>query len=72
MLRHIILASSLLLTAGAQTAAPSEAPSYTADGKLNVPANYREWIFLTSGFDMAYTQPTSATAANHSRGRAIS
>jgi hypothetical protein len=29
-------------------------PSYTADGKLVFPANYREWVFLTSGLDMSY------------------
>jgi len=29
-------------------------PSYTADGKLKFPANYREWIYLTSGIDMSY------------------
>jgi len=32
----------------------SNAPAYTADGKLKVPANYREWIYLTSGVDMSY------------------
>ena len=70
MLRRAVLASSLLLTAGAQTAAPIDAPTYTADGKLVVPVNYREWIYLTSGIDMTYTQPTSATAAPaaHSEG----
>jgi hypothetical protein len=29
-------------------------PSYTADGSLKFPANYREWIYLTSGIDMSY------------------
>lgn len=29
-------------------------PSYTPDGRLNFPANYREWIFVTSGVDMSY------------------
>ena len=27
---------------------------YTADGRLERPADYREWVFLTSGFDMSY------------------
>jgi len=34
---------------------PSEMPSYTADGRLQPPANYREWIYLTSGIDMSYS-----------------
>ncbi|MDP9008962.1 MAG: cytochrome P460 family protein [Pseudomonadota bacterium] len=31
-------------------------PTYTADGKLVFPANYREWVFLTSGLDMSYLE----------------
>jgi Cytochrome P460 len=27
---------------------------YTRDGQLRRPANYREWIYLSSGFDMSY------------------
>jgi hypothetical protein len=30
-------------------------PSYTSDGKLMLPANYREWVFLSSGFGMNYS-----------------
>jgi Cytochrome P460 len=30
-------------------------PVYTPDGKLALPANYRDWIFLTSGFGMNYS-----------------
>jgi hypothetical protein len=33
----------------------STTPTYTDDGKLVFPANYREWIFLTSGVDMSYS-----------------
>lgn len=32
----------------------SNQPSYTSDGKLALPANYRDWVFLTSGFGMNY------------------
>ena len=32
----------------------TNAPVYTADGKLVFPANYREWIYLTTGIDMDY------------------
>jgi len=32
----------------------TDAPAYTKDGSLVAPADYREWIFLTSGIDMNY------------------
>jgi hypothetical protein len=35
-------------------------PSYTSDGKLALPANYREWTFLTSGFGMNYSTGTNS------------
>lgn len=31
-------------------------PRYTADGGLVPPADYREWVFLSSGLDMSYTE----------------
>ncbi len=36
-------------------AASASAPAYAANGDMLPPANYREWIFLTSGIDMSYT-----------------
>ncbi len=45
-------------------AVPADAPSYTADGQMKFPADYREWVFLTSGLDMSYNP--KATAATHS------
>ena len=40
------------------------AASYTEDGKLRMPADYREWIFLSSGLDMSYSE--SPSVADHS------
>jgi hypothetical protein len=31
------------------------APKYTADGLLETPADYRRWVYLTSGLDMSYS-----------------
>jgi hypothetical protein len=28
---------------------------YTADAQLKFPAHYREWVYLTAGFDMSYS-----------------
>jgi hypothetical protein len=32
----------------------SNPPRYTADGQLELPADYREWVFLSSGVGMTY------------------
>ncbi len=29
-------------------------PQYTADGELKFPEHYRDWVYLTSGFNMSY------------------
>lgn len=40
-----------------QTAsAPSTfGPQYTSDGQLKLPEDYREWVYLSTGFDMSYS-----------------
>jgi Cytochrome P460 len=48
----------------AKSQAIPDAPAFTADGRLKYPADYREWLFLTSGLDMSYNP--SATAAAQS------
>lgn len=41
----------------APSAAPATArPEFTADGKLVRPADYRKWVFLSSGYGMSYSQ----------------
>jgi hypothetical protein len=32
-----------------------EVSQYTASGELKFPERYREWVYLTSGFDMSYS-----------------
>ena len=57
----MLLCVSFLLQYGVAPASAQESgvsshtPTYTADGKLVFPANYREWIYLTSGVDMSYS-----------------
>jgi hypothetical protein len=58
----IVIALSVLvvgLAAVKPQASPSNdsspnVPMYTQDGNLKFPANYREWVYLTSGVDMSY------------------
>lgn len=46
-------------TAAANSSQPqgkaADQPVYTADGKLALPENYRQWVFLSSGFGMNYS-----------------
>lgn len=35
-------------------------PRYTADGALIPPADYREWVFLSAGLDMSYSEDGAA------------
>src|SRR5580658_6329736 len=35
-------------------AAPSSGPEYTGDAQLKFPEHYRDWVYLTTGFDMSY------------------
>lgn len=46
-------------------ASSANAPSYDKSGNMLPPANYREWIYLTSGMDMSYT-PKAAEMADMS------
>lgn len=41
-----------------------DAPRYTADGRLTPPANYREWVFLSAGLDMNYSETPAAGDAH--------
>jgi hypothetical protein len=39
---------------------PAAVPEYNSDGQMKLPEHYREWIYLSTGFDMSY----SATGMN--------
>jgi hypothetical protein len=65
MKAHLSCAVALALLAGADahSAEPAEvavssshAPQYSADGRLQPPAGYREWVYLSSGLDMSYRE----------------
>lgn len=53
----LALVAAALLSAPPQRAQnSSNEPQYTADGKLLMPANYRDWNFLSSGLGMTYAK----------------
>jgi len=52
LLAALVVVSSTLLKSAPT---PRESlPEYTADGQLLLPGNYRDWVYLTTGFDMSY------------------
>ncbi len=61
--RCLKISAPLLLVLAA---AANEPPGlrYTAGGARVFPADYREWVFLSSGLDMSYTE--DASMADHS------
>jgi hypothetical protein len=55
--RIAVLTLSLMIglaVSAQKTDAPSNVPEYTEDGQLKLPENYRQWVYLTTGFDMSY------------------
>ena len=40
-----------------------DAPQYTTEGEMKFPQNYREWVYLSTGFDMSYS--TNGMAMDH-------
>lgn len=52
-LTGVLLMSVAALTQNSTPAAST--PEYTPDGKLKLPEQYREWVYLSTGMDMSYT-----------------
>jgi hypothetical protein len=53
-----------LLALSAYATSPTAGPEYTSEGRLKVPEQYREWVYLTTGFDMSYSAG-SGMAGHH-------
>lgn len=56
--KFLLLAGFLFLTIAAfnqNTNQASDVPTYNDKGQLNLPENYREWVYLSTGLDMSYT-----------------
>ena len=49
----VVLCSAALLNSATP---PASGPEYTSDAQMKLPANYRQWIYLTTGFDMSYNK----------------
>src|SRR6516165_8948830 len=57
-LKVALLGGAVLLSVAAfrlnPNPSPSSGPEYTSEGQLRFPEHYREWVYLTTGFDMSY------------------
>lgn len=51
-----VLAGVAARESATATGGEGDTPHYSATGELQVPAQYREWVFLSSGVDMNYKQ----------------
>lgn len=49
-------AGLVLLLAGAALAQSDDGLSYAPDGKMMPPKDYRDWAYLSTGYDMAYSE----------------
>jgi hypothetical protein len=49
----LTLFCSIALSESTETTVRS--PVYTEDGRLTLPEDYRDWVYLSTGFDMAYS-----------------
>ena len=54
MLTKMKLATLTVVALSCLAAFAQNTPQYTSDGQLKFPENYREWVYLTTGFDMSY------------------
>ena len=62
-IKLLVVATFLLTAIAGSQSSSGVGPEYTGDGQLKLPENYREWIYLTTGFDMSYSP--GAQGADH-------
>ncbi len=57
----LVLAAAILGVGVTQAQEPPDGPRYTEAGELIRPADFREWVFVTSGLGMTYNTPKPAS-----------
>jgi hypothetical protein len=50
----LLILGTVLPPANQANPVSTNVPQYTTDGQLKFPANFREWVYLSSGIDMSY------------------
>ena len=59
----MVVVTGLAMKDGAM--AHVEDQKYTKDAQLKFPEHYREWVYLSSGFDMSYNAPAMQMSDHH-------
>ncbi|ESQ92866.1 cytochrome P460 family protein [Asticcacaulis benevestitus] len=59
-----VLAAIILGAMAEPTPPESVEPQYDARMRLKLPADYRDWVFLSSGLDMSYSQAATMPGAH--------
>ena len=63
-MKSLLFLTGLLLGTLSAAGQTAKSPEYTSDGQLKLPENYREWVYLSSGFDMSYN-PSMSMPGHH-------
>ncbi len=63
LLAAIAICVPVAMLKSAPAPASGSGPEYTSDDQLRLPEDYRQWVYLTTGFDMSYS--ASAMAMDH-------
>jgi hypothetical protein len=57
-----LIAVIMVAMFGSTQASDNSAPSYTKDGSLQLPADYRAWVYLSSGLGMTYDAESTSNS----------
>jgi len=57
-MKYLLAAGAIALGTAVYAQQPAAIPQYTPAGELIRPADFREWMFVTSGLGMTYNQPS--------------
>src|ERR1700747_3871106 len=60
ILLSTVMVGAGVLLAGQDYSAQKLSSEYSGSGQMKLPAQYREWVYLTSGFDMSYNPQLAA------------
>ena len=61
-MKFLLTAVCVVLASTLHAQQPEAGPTYTSSGELMRPADFREWVFVTSGLGMTYNQPAAGAA----------
>ncbi len=63
----VLVGISLLSLAALRPSQPSSdtSPRFTSNGRLELPEHYRDWVYLSSGFDMSYNPAARQNTDHH-------